>query len=102
MGGIWVFDAEGIADPFAPRWRPLRWDPLEGCQDADVAIRSAPALVGARPMGGVRNGDFFSGAASGVLRGHGHRPGCPDRRGAAADMTGRSHWSGGSTPSRRT
>jgi len=68
MGTIWVFDAEGIAAPFAPHWRPLRWDPLEGCHDPDVAIRRASALVGARPMGGVRNGDFFSGAASGVLR----------------------------------
>ena len=68
LGITWVFDAEGIAEPFAPHWRPLTWDPLEGCQDPDVAIRRASALVGARPMGGVRNGDFFAGAASGVLR----------------------------------
>jgi hypothetical protein len=68
VGTIWVFDAEGIAQPFAPSWQPLTWDPLEGCLDPDVAIRRAAALVGARPMGGVRNGDFFSGSASGVLR----------------------------------
>lgn len=68
LGTIWVFDAEGIADPFAPTWQPLTWNPLEGCTDPDVAIRRASALVGARPMGGVRNGDFFTGAASGVLR----------------------------------
>ena len=68
LGTIWVFDAENIACPFIPTWHRLRWNPLDGCQDPDVAIRRASALVGARPMGGVRNGDFFSGAASGVLR----------------------------------
>ena len=68
LGTVWVFDAEGIAQPFAPSWQPLSWDPLEGCRDPDVAIRRAAALVGARPMGGVRNGDFFSSSASGVLR----------------------------------
>jgi type IV secretory pathway TraG/TraD family ATPase VirD4 len=68
VGTLWVFDAEGIARPFAPSWQPLSWDPLEGCRDPDVAIRRAAALVGARPMGGVRNGDFFSSSASGVLR----------------------------------
>lgn len=57
LGTIWVFDAENIACPFAPMWQRLRWNPLDDCQDPDVAIRRASALVGARPMGGVRNGD---------------------------------------------
>jgi hypothetical protein len=68
LGTVWVLDAEGIAQPLSPSWAPLTWNPLEGCMDSDVAIRRASTLVGARPMGQVRNGDFFAGAAAGVLR----------------------------------
>jgi len=67
-GTVWVLDAEGIAQPLSPAWAPLTWNPLEGCADPDTAIRRASVLVGARPMGQVRNGDFFAGAAAGVLR----------------------------------
>lgn len=68
LGTVWVLDAEGIAQPLATGWEPLTWNPLEGCADPDTAIRRASVLVGARPMGQVRNGDFFAGAAAGVLR----------------------------------
>ena len=68
LGRIWVLDGEGIADPLAPGWLPLRWDPLTGCADPATAIRRASALVGARPLGAVRNADFFAGQANDVLR----------------------------------
>ncbi|MGI8415076.1 MAG: type IV secretory system conjugative DNA transfer family protein [Nakamurella sp.] len=68
VGAVWVLDAEGIADPMAPSWRTLQWDLVRGCEDAEVAIRRASALVAAKPLGAVRNSDFFSGKAAGVLR----------------------------------
>lgn len=68
LGNVWVLDGEGIADPLAGSWLALRWDPLVGCQDPQVAIRRAEAIVGARPLGSVRGGDFFAGQANDILR----------------------------------
>lgn len=68
VGNVWVLDGEGIADPLDASWLPLKWDPLTGCADPQVAIRRAEAIVGARPLGSVRGGDFFAGQANDVLR----------------------------------
>ena len=55
IGPVGVFDPEGLTG-----WpNGVRWSPLAGCKDPDVAIRRAHAFAAAMPMEGTKNGDFF-------------------------------------------
>ena len=64
IGPVGVFDCEGLTG-----WpNGVRWSPLAGCKDPDVAIRRAHALAAAMPMEGTKNGDFFQRKAAVLLR----------------------------------
>lgn len=64
LGTIAIFDPEDITG-----WPdPVRWSILSGCQDPDVAIRRAKALVGAMPMGDTKNGGYWEDKAVVLLR----------------------------------
>lgn len=45
----------------------LRWDPVLGCEDPEVAIRRGSAWASAQPMGNVKNGDWFNKRAADLL-----------------------------------
>lgn len=62
-GLVWVFDPENRV----PWPEKLRWDPIQGCEDFDVALRRAVAICSARPLEDTRNGGYFSGKSEGVL-----------------------------------
>ncbi|MFC7959069.1 type IV secretory system conjugative DNA transfer family protein [Rhodococcoides kroppenstedtii] len=63
-GTVSVFDPENIS-----RWPSrIKFSAVAGCQDPDVAIRRAAALVSARPMEGTTGADFFEGRAKTMLR----------------------------------
>lgn len=63
-GTVSVFDPENIS-----RWpNRIKFSAVAGCQDPDVAIRRAAALVSARPMEGTTGADFFEGRAKTMLR----------------------------------
>lgn len=63
LGRIMVFDPEGRT-PWP--WK-LRWSPILGCEDYDVALRRAIAICSARPLNDTKGGGYFSGQAEGVL-----------------------------------
>ncbi|OZD13015.1 TraG family protein [Rhodococcus sp. 06-156-3C] len=64
LGEIAIFDPDNITG-----WPTrLRWSILSGCQDPDVAIRRAQALVGAMPMGDTKNGGYWEDKAVVLLR----------------------------------
>lgn len=62
-GLVWVFDPENRV----PWPEKLRWDPIRGCEDFDVALRRAVAICSARPLEDTKNGGYFSGKSEGVL-----------------------------------
>ncbi|MFD9701266.1 type IV secretory system conjugative DNA transfer family protein [Lentzea sp. NPDC059081] len=62
-GSVWVFDPEGRV----PWPENLRWNPIRGCEDFDVALRRAVAICSARPLEDTKNGGYFSGKSEGVL-----------------------------------
>ncbi|MFI5736171.1 type IV secretory system conjugative DNA transfer family protein [Kribbella sp. NPDC051587] len=66
-GTVWLFDLDGIAGSAAEGTRPLRWNPIIGCEDPEVASRRGAAWAAAQPMGNVKNGDWFNRKAGGVL-----------------------------------
>jgi type IV secretory pathway TraG/TraD family ATPase VirD4 len=66
-GAVWLFDLDGIAGSTAEGTRPLRWNPVVGCEDPEVATRRGTAWAAAQPMGNVKNGDWFNRKAGGVL-----------------------------------
>jgi type IV secretory pathway TraG/TraD family ATPase VirD4 len=62
-GGVSVFDPEGRT-----AWpTKLRWSPIAGCEDYDVALRRAIAICAARPLTDTKSGGYFSGQAEGVM-----------------------------------
>ncbi|MBY4212631.1 TraM recognition domain-containing protein [Rhodococcus fascians] len=64
LGTIAIFDPDNITG-----WPTrMRWSILSGCQDPDVAIRRAQALVGAMPMGDTKNGGYWEDKAVVLLR----------------------------------
>ena len=64
-GPVAVFDPQDVAG-----WaEPVRWDPVAGCQDPDVAIARGRAWAAAAPMKGTTNGDWFSDRAATILAG---------------------------------
>ncbi|MEV0287905.1 TraM recognition domain-containing protein [Kribbella sp. NPDC050820] len=66
-GAVWLFDLDEIAGAAARDTRPLRWNPVVGCEDPEVAARRGAAWAAAQPMGNVKNGDWFNRKAGGVL-----------------------------------
>lgn len=62
-GRIMVFDPEGRT----PWTRRLRWSPIAGCEDYDVALRRAIAICSARPLGDTKGSGYFGGQAEGVM-----------------------------------
>lgn len=62
-GRIMVFDPEGRT----PWMRRLRWSPIAGCEDYDVALRRAIAICSARPLGDTKGSGYFGGQAEGVM-----------------------------------
>jgi type IV secretory pathway TraG/TraD family ATPase VirD4 len=67
-GPIAVFDPAGFAAPAAGAHAPtaLRWNPVAGCQDRDVAARRAAALIaGGTPSMSEK---FWATAATRILR----------------------------------
>lgn len=62
-GSVWVFDPEDRV----PWPEKLRWNPIRGCEDFDVALRRAVAICSARPLEDTKNGGYFSGKSEGVL-----------------------------------
>ena len=66
----------------------LRWDPISGCVDQDVADRRAWALVrGSGGAGGIDRADFWAGKAQEILRCYLLAAAL-----AGADMTRVMHW----------
>lgn len=93
-GDRWNFGPPPYTGPLAParravwRWRHrkldveamrpmdlrahvtrVRWNPIPGCEDPDVALRRAELWAEAQPMQGVKNQDWWTGrAAAGLAR----------------------------------
>jgi type IV secretion system protein VirD4 len=59
-GPVLVFNPQGVGDVPST----FRWNPLDGCQDPQVAIRRAGALSQAGSMKGVEEGSIWSAKAS--------------------------------------
>lgn len=64
-GPVGVFDPEDVAE--MPVSQQVRWDPVAGCQDPDVAIARGRAWAAAAPMKGTTNGDWFADRAATIL-----------------------------------
>ena len=63
-GAFEILDPEGVTG-----WpTPMRWSLLSGCDDPEVAIRRADALVKAKPMGDTKNASFWEGKAAVLMR----------------------------------
>jgi type IV secretion system protein VirD4 len=67
-GPVLVFNPQGIGGVSST----FRWNPLDGCQDPQVAIRRADAFSQAVSMKGVEEGSFWSSKASDYLRAYMH------------------------------
>ncbi|HEY3514529.1 MAG TPA: TraM recognition domain-containing protein [Kribbella sp.] len=66
-GKVWLFDLDAVAGAAAEGTQPLRWNPVVGCDDPEIATRRGEAWAAAQPMGNVKNGDWFNRKAGGVL-----------------------------------
>jgi type IV secretion system protein VirD4 len=67
-GPVLVFNPQGVGGVPST----FRWNPLDGCQDPQVAIRRADAFAQAVSMKGVEEGSFWSQKASDYLRAYMH------------------------------
>jgi type IV secretion system protein VirD4 len=47
-GPVWVFNLDGVGD----RPHSIRWSPLEGCEDPQIAAKRAATLVASSGLGG--------------------------------------------------
>lgn len=66
VGPVLVFDPQKLSkDKDLPR---LRWSPITGCEDPDIAIRRAKSLISGVDMKTTTNSDFWSSSAITVLR----------------------------------
>ncbi|MHA7174855.1 type IV secretory system conjugative DNA transfer family protein [Arthrobacter monumenti] len=62
-GDVHVFDLQNISG-----WPDtVRWNPLDGCEDPEEALKRGKAWAGAQPMGNVKGGDWFNAKAGAVL-----------------------------------
>jgi type IV secretory pathway TraG/TraD family ATPase VirD4 len=68
LGPVAVFNPKGIGSVPST----FGWNPLEGCQDPQVAIRRADAFTTAVSMKGVEDASFWSSKASDYLRAYMH------------------------------
>ncbi|WP_209449014.1 type IV secretory system conjugative DNA transfer family protein [Rhodococcus qingshengii] len=78
LGEVVVFDPENISG-----WPDrITWSVIAGCEDADVAIRRATALVAAKPKTAKSSGDgdFFDQKAATLLRCYLHAAALGHRR----------------------
>ena len=66
LGELVAYDPLGLI-PASSTIRRLRWDPVIGCEDPEVALRRGAAWAGAQPMNGVKNGDWFNRRGAAVL-----------------------------------
>jgi type IV secretion system protein VirD4 len=67
-GPVFVFNPQGVGGVQST----FRWNPLEGYQDPQVAIRRADAFSQAVSMKGVEEGSFWSAKASDYMRAYMH------------------------------
>ncbi|MGW0507045.1 type IV secretory system conjugative DNA transfer family protein [Micromonospora sp. NPDC003241] len=66
VGPTWIFEPQGQV-PGVPR---LRWSPIEGADDQDVAaLRAKGFAAGAGLKGNVENGQYFQDQAASIIRG---------------------------------
>ncbi|WP_431031205.1 type IV secretory system conjugative DNA transfer family protein [Plantibacter sp. RU18] len=67
-----AFDPENLVPWFGRRlgMARVKWDIVAGCEDGEMAMKRAAALVAARPAGGATstNSDFFRDAVTNVLQ----------------------------------
>ena len=63
LGKVYAFDLDDIS---GWQWK-VKWNPIIGCEDLEVALRRGQAWAGAKPMGNVKGGDWFSSKAAAVL-----------------------------------
>jgi type IV secretory pathway TraG/TraD family ATPase VirD4 len=63
-GPVHVFNPQGIGGVPGN----VRWNPIEGCDDASTAIRRAAAFASAISTGNAEGGDFFATQAAAHLR----------------------------------
>jgi TraM recognition site of TraD and TraG len=69
IGPVVALDPEGLC----PASAPLRWSPIDGCEDARIAERRSAAFVAAAGDGAdVRGGGFFRRSAAMVLAAYLH------------------------------
>lgn len=63
-GKVWAFDVDGISG-----WpHQVKWNPVVGCENIEVAKRRGDAWAGAQPMGhDAKNEGFFNSKAGHVL-----------------------------------
>ncbi|MFE9187858.1 type IV secretory system conjugative DNA transfer family protein [Micromonospora haikouensis] len=66
LGPTWIFEPQGLV-PGVPR---LRWSPIEGAEDPDIAaLRAKGFAAGAGLKGDVENGQYFQDQAASIIRG---------------------------------
>ncbi|MFY1623785.1 type IV secretory system conjugative DNA transfer family protein [Micromonospora sp. WMMD735] len=66
IGPTWIFEPQGQV-PGVPR---LRWSPIEGAEDPDIAaLRAKGFAAGAGLKGDVENGQYFQDQAAAIIRG---------------------------------
>lgn len=65
-GLVLAYDPMGTLPDSAGITR-LKWDPIRGCEDPEVALRRAAAWAAAQPLGNVKNGDWFNQRAAELL-----------------------------------
>ncbi|MFV2104413.1 type IV secretory system conjugative DNA transfer family protein [Micromonospora sp. LOL_024] len=85
VGPTWIFEPQGQV-PGVPR---LRWSPIEGADDPDVAaLRAKGFAAGAGLKGSVENGQYFQDQAASIIRGLLHAAALDER----ATMTDVASW----------
>ncbi|MHB1763251.1 MAG: type IV secretory system conjugative DNA transfer family protein [Acidimicrobiales bacterium] len=65
-GPVSVFDPQGLAAHLGVP--TLRWDPVAGCEDPEVAIRRTSAFVAGIDLGQAGGGQFWTAAAAALIR----------------------------------
>ncbi|WP_434740759.1 type IV secretory system conjugative DNA transfer family protein [Micromonospora sp. SH-82] len=85
VGPTWIFEPQGQI-PGVPR---LRWSPIEGAEDPDIAaLRAKGFAAGAGLKGSVENGQYFQDQAAAIIRGLLHAAALDD----ATTMTDVAGW----------
>ncbi|MFG3715574.1 type IV secretory system conjugative DNA transfer family protein [Micromonospora sp. NPDC047730] len=85
IGPTWIFEPQGQV-PGVPR---LRWSPIDGAEDPDIAaLRAKGFAAGAGLKGNVDNGQYFQDQAASIIRGLLHAAALDER----ATMTDVASW----------